>query len=449
MLMRRLHSIAILLQPRPRVAMRWAWLAGLSCLAAVSSAHAQKTSQRWLVQRIEAVAVDAALARSVEEAVVLQVGKREGLTVVSPAELEQTVQFAKTAAELGCDQLDQCLVEVQKKLKAERLISGKVSRLGSELVLTLAQLDVANKTVGRRVTRQANDVPGLLATIPQMVSELLGAAPPASAFRLPEGNTLKLAVMPLAARGVPAATADAMTQILSAELNQISGVAVISRDDIRAMLDKVQVEGELGCTDNMACIVEIGAALGLAKLVTGTVGKLADTYVIALQLVDIHKAEVENRVLEAFAGDPDELKHAIKLSAYQLVGVDYQTRAGRVDFAFNVGVAEVRLGTQQLRLRSSQLGVGDLTPGRYSLRVVADPEAYFPLQTDVYVSPSGDNVRSFALREKSGPWYTRWWVWTIAGVAIAGGVTAAIVVANNNTPSTGSGTASIGARMVP
>ena len=50
---------------------------------------------------------------------------------------------------------------------------------------------------------------------------------------------------------------------------------------------------------------------------------------------------------------------------------------------------------------------------------VADPDAYFPLQTDVYVSPNGDNVRSFALREKPGAWYTRWWVWTIAGVAPA------------------------------
>ena len=445
--MRRLHSIPIVSPPER--ALRCAWLAGLFCLAAVSGAHAQAPSQRWLVQRIEALAVDAALARSVEEAVVLQVGKREGITVVSPAELEQTVKFARTAAELGCDQLDRCLVEVQKKLKAERLISGKVSRLGSELVLTLALLDVANKTVGRRVTRQAGDVPGLLATIPEVVSELLGAGPPLSTFRLPEGTTLKLAVMPLSARGVPAPTADAMTQILSAELNQISGIDVISRDDIRAMLDKVQVEGELGCTDNMACIVEIGAALGLAKLVTGTVGKLADTYVIALQLVDIRKAEVENRVLEAFAGDPDELKHAIKLCAYQLVGIDYQTRNGRVDFAFNVGTADVRLGTQRLSLRSSQLGVGDLAPGRYSLRVVADPEAYFPLQTDIYVSPNGDNVRSFALREKPGPWYTRWWVWTIAGVAIAGGVTAAILVANDNTPSTGSGTASISARMAP
>ena len=407
-------------------------------------ASAQSTDRRVLVQRLQPVGVEAALARTLEEALTLELGGRKGITVVSSAELEQTVQVAQEQVELGCDDLEQCMVEVQQKLQVSELISGKLSRLGGELIVTLGLLDVDKRAVQRRVTRQAKQVAQLRAALPAVVDELLGAAPARAAFRLESGQELKLAVMPLSARGVPAATADAMTQILSAELNGIESVSVISRDDIKAMLDKVQVESELGCTDNMECVVEIGAALGLSKLVAGTVGKIEEAYVISLQLIDTRQAEVVNRVLESFEGDADELKHAIKLGAYQLTGVDYKGRPGRVAFTFNVDDAEVRLGAQKLSLRGSELALGKLTPGRYSLRVIPDPDDYYPLQTDIYVAPGGANVRTFSVRETPTPWYGSWWFWTAVGVVVAGAAGTTIVLLNQDAPSTGSGTVSVG-----
>ena len=199
-------------------------------------------------------------------------------------------------------------------------------------------------------------------------------------------------------------------------------------------------EGELGCTDNLECIVEIGAALGLSKLVTGTVGKLKDSYVISMQLIDTRKAEVENRVLETFEGGAEELRHAVKLSAYQLAGVDYTQRKGRIDFTFNVADASVRMGERTLELQDHRLRLTDLTPGRYSLRVMADPSDYYPLQTDVYVAPNGDNVRTFRMSDKPSAWYEKWWVWTVAGVVVAGAATSVAVLATrSSSPSTATG----------
>jgi TolB-like protein len=389
---------------------------------------AQSEVPRLLVQRVEAVGVDVRIARSVEEAVVFELGRRSSIEVLSPAELQQTIAFAKTQTELGCDALDECMVEVQRKLRVQKMITGKVSRLGSDYVLAFGIIDLRTQSVGKRVARNAVDLRGLLSVVASALDELLGIAEAKPAFRLARGERLVLAVMPLAAHGVPASTADSLTQIVTYELNQIEGISVMSRDDIRAMLDKFATEGELGCTENLECIVEIGAALGLAKLVTGTVGKLKDTYVIAMQLVDTRKAEVENRVLETFDGAPDELKHAAKLSAYRLAGVDYSERKGRVHFTFDVDEADVRLGDRALKLAHSQLGLSDLAPGRYSLRVVANTSDYYPLQTDVYVAPRGDNVRTFHLAEKSSPWYSKWWVWTISGAVLAVAATTVAVV---------------------
>lgn len=413
-------------------------LAGTLFARAAGAQASAASARRLLVQRIEAVGVDARLARSLEEALLFELGARKGLTIVSPAELEQTVRFARDQAELGCDLLDECMAQVRKKLQVQHVLRGKLSRLGNDLVATFALIDSRSADVVERVTRQAGDFARLRAELAGAADELLGLAEPAPTFRLSPGATLKLAVMPFAARGVPRATAAAMMQILSTELNQIEGVRVISSDDIAALLAKVETEGKLGCTENMECVVEIGAALGLSKLVTGSVGKIGDTYVVAAQLIDTRQAEVQNRVLEAFAGDPDELARAIKLTAYRIAGIDYGGRPGGVDFTFNVDRARVRLGPRELQLRDRHLKLDGLPAGRYSLRVLADPEDYRPLQTDVYVAPGASNVRTFELKDKPVPWHSAWWFWTAVGVVAVSG-TAVAIAASASEPATGSG----------
>jgi TolB-like protein len=413
----------------------WALCVALVCAA--STAHADG-HRRLLLSRLEPVAVPAAFASSLEEALVFELGRRAGIEVISPAELEQTLELAKVETEVGCDVLDECMVSVQRKLRVHSLVTGKVSRLGGTYLIAVSLLDVASNSVVKRAAKTADSIEALRATLPAAVDELLGNAAPKAEFRLQPGQQLKLAVMPLAARGVPASTSDAMTQILASELNQISGISVISRDDIRAMLDKVATEGELGCTENLGCIIEIGAALGLAKLVTGTVGKLQDTYVIAMQLIDTRKAAIENRVLETFEGDADELRHAVKLAGCELVGVDYTRQVGAIDFMFNVEDASVRLGDRALQLDDHRLHVRGLSPGRYSLRVIADPFSFYPLQTDVYVAPNADNVRTLRVSDRPAPWYGKWWVWTAGGVLLAAAATGLIIAASAS-PSSGSG----------
>lgn len=48
---------------------------------------------------------------------------------------------------------------------------------------------------------------------------------------------------------------------------------------------------------------------------------------------------------------------------------------------------------------------------------------------DVQLVGDAPPVAAAVTAESGSPWYTRWWVWTIAGVVVAGAATAAIVVA--------------------
>jgi TolB-like protein len=406
-------------------------------------AAAPTEARKLLVDKIEGVDVDEAFAKSIEEALVLDIGKREGFSVVTSAEMTATVQHAQTSVELGCADSAECVIEVQKKLAVDTLVAGKIAKMGDEYILSLNTVDVNNSIVGKRTNVQGADLNDIKGKIKEAVDKLLGFAKEKPMFTLKEGETLKLAVMPLSARGVEIATADALTSILSSQLNQIKGISVISQDDIKAMLAKVSMDSAVECTDSMQCVVEIGASLGLSKLVTGSVGKVKDTFVISIQLIDTRRAEVENRVLESFAGDAEELKNAVKLAAYQLAGIDYTSKPGSIAITFNVADGDLQFGPTKGKLEKSQFAAENLVPGRYNLRVMADQDDYFPYQTDIYVAPGTANVRNLTVLERPTPWYKTWWFWTVTGVVIAGAATATGVVLGLKKTELGTGTVKI------
>lgn len=124
-------------------------------------------------------------------------------------------------------------------------------------------------------------------TSPLLVAVLLSATAPA----LP-----KIAVMDVVVRaGVPTSVASVLSDGIVAEVRRRRARSqVISADEIRAMLQVVGERQKLGCRGDkdVACIAEIGGALGADQMVTGTLGKLGRTYVFSLKLIDVSRARV-------------------------------------------------------------------------------------------------------------------------------------------------------------
>src|SRR5262249_1118110 len=82
---------------------------------------------------------------------------------------------------------------------------------------------------------------------------------------------------------------------VNSELHKLGVFKVTSKDDIRAMLSHEKERSLLGCED-ASCLAEIGGALGVEYLVTGTVAKLDKRTTIDLPLVNIRKGSVDNVV---------------------------------------------------------------------------------------------------------------------------------------------------------
>lgn len=109
---------------------------------------------------------------------------------------------------------------------------------------------------------------------------LLAAAPP------------KLAVMPISpGEGVPPTTAAAVTEALAAEVRRRSGAEVITQREIESVLSLEAQKAMLGC-DTQACMAELGGALGVERLVAGTLARLGESWLVHLKVVETGKVKV-------------------------------------------------------------------------------------------------------------------------------------------------------------
>jgi hypothetical protein len=99
----------------------------------------------------------------------------------------------------------------------------------------------------------------------------------------------KIAVPPLKTTvGVDDATKRALVGSLAAELNK-RGHAVITDDQIAAMLNQEAKRQLAGCTDN-SCAAQLGEALGVDEIALMTLSKIGQSWLINVQRIDVKQA---------------------------------------------------------------------------------------------------------------------------------------------------------------
>jgi len=104
-----------------------------------------------------------------------------------------------------------------------------------------------------------------------------------------------MAVMPLVPQRIDAEITTVLDELLVTEVYDKADYKVIGASDINAMLGLDKMKSALGC-DDVSCAAELGGALGVDVLLSGTVARLGDELIITLKLIDIHKTEIKERV---------------------------------------------------------------------------------------------------------------------------------------------------------
>jgi hypothetical protein len=146
-------------------------------------------------------------------------------------------------------------------------------------------------------------------------SAILSPAPSASK------DLPKIVVWDLIPRNIKAEYAHELTSILVSELSKWKKYEVYSQENVRTIAGWTAERMKLGCTDTQ-CLLALGQ-MDIAKLISGSVGKIGTRYSVSLSLFNTQNAKSEDAISE-FCRTEDELIELVQHSGRKLLGMSLE-----------------------------------------------------------------------------------------------------------------------------
>jgi TolB-like protein len=134
-----------------------------------------------------------------------------------------------------------------------------------------------------------------------------------------ETQKITVAVLNLEGRGISAVEAATLTDRLRSMLVKTKVFAVVDRGRMEAILQEVGFQ-QTGCTSS-ECAVEVGRILNVQQMITGSVGKVGDTYTLDLSAIDVTTSQIINTTSRDYEGRVDGLLKIMQEVANQLAGI--------------------------------------------------------------------------------------------------------------------------------
>jgi len=107
-----------------------------------------------------------------------------------------------------------------------------------------------------------------------------------------EARVRSVAVRELAAgEGVTEKTASTLTEAVAGELRRVPSLSVSTQQEIVATLSLETQKQVLAC-DEAQCMADFGGALGVDSIVTGNLGRLGESWLVNLKLIDVSTVKV-------------------------------------------------------------------------------------------------------------------------------------------------------------
>ncbi len=131
-------------------------------------------------------------------------------------------------------------------------------------------------------------------------------------------NLERLAVKTLQGKGVETEAVETLSEILCTQIGYHQKFDALCPADIVAMLQNSQVSALMGACEDDSCTENLGNLLETPWVVSGSVGKVGEEYVINLTLMSTSGQQAKRRVVHT-VGCKDDLVHGIREAADKLM----------------------------------------------------------------------------------------------------------------------------------
>ena len=175
----------------------------------------------------------------------------------------------------------------------------------------------------------------------------------------------RLGIFNLKVVGLDPALAASGIDALATTLGGLNVGEVVTAAELQALIDAEKRKDALGC-DDVSCLVEIGNAAGIERLVAGSLTHAGEKLVVSLQLINVKQGKVGNRVTLEWKGAVSEFANVLGAAAELLVLPPTSRVPGNLTLVHAPDGVEWRVGQQRADKPSVELDVGV-----YSLHVDA------------------------------------------------------------------------------
>ncbi len=110
------------------------------------------------------------------------------------------------------------------------------------------------------------------------------------------------------------------TGFLRLEIHQTKSFVLVERIQINELLNEKKYD-KMDCNSS-DCAVEIGKLIGIKKVITGSFNVVADTCIIAGQLIDVETKEPDKSVERTYIGKLEDMNPYIQIMAWEFAGLD-------------------------------------------------------------------------------------------------------------------------------
>ena len=141
---------------------------------------------------------------------------------------------------------------------------------------------------------------------------------PETAAQLAAGKET-VAILDFEGRGISQMEAQTLTDRLMSEMVNTDAVIMVERNQMEEIMAEQGFQ-QSGCTTS-ECAAEVGALLGVQNMVSGSFGKLGNSYTIDAKLFSVSTGGTIRSVSKTYKGEVDGLLNIIEIVAWELVGL--------------------------------------------------------------------------------------------------------------------------------
>ena len=141
---------------------------------------------------------------------------------------------------------------------------------------------------------------------------------PETAAQLAAGKET-VAILDFEGRGINQMEAQTLTDRLMSEMVNTNAVIMVERNQMEEIMQEQGFQ-QSGCTTS-ECAAEVGALLGVQNMVSGSFGKLGNSYTIDAKLFSVSTGGTIRSVSKTYKGEVDGLLTIIEIVAWELVGL--------------------------------------------------------------------------------------------------------------------------------